>query len=102
MYQGFMEQNDEVIIVEDSIDNKAFRRANVNNIEEKDLMIITSSGIVIRISINQISELSRNTQGVRLINLKNDQKVATANTIEHLEEETISLDNNDINEEQGE
>ncbi len=34
MYQGFMEQNDEVIIVEDSIDNKAFRRANVNNIEE--------------------------------------------------------------------
>ncbi len=69
---------------------------------DEDLMIITSSGIVIRISINQISELSRNTQGVRLINLKNDQKVATANTIEHLEEETISLDNNDINEEQGE
>ncbi len=53
---------------------------------DEDLIIITDSGIIIRISINQISELSRNTQGVRLINLKNDQKVSTANTIEHIEE----------------
>ena len=56
---------------------------------DEDLMIITNSGIVIRISINQVSTLSRNTQGVRLINLKNDQKVATANTVDHLEEEII-------------
>ena len=54
---------------------------------DEDVMIITNTGIVIRISIEQISILSRNTQGVRLINLKNDQKVATANTIEHIEEE---------------
>ena len=54
---------------------------------DEDVMIITNTGIVIRISIEQISVLSRNTQGVRLINLKNDQKVATANTIEHIEEE---------------
>jgi DNA gyrase subunit A len=57
---------------------------------DEDLMIITNTGIVIRISIEQVSLLSRNTQGVRLINLKNDQKVATANTIEHIEEETIN------------
>ena len=56
---------------------------------DEDLMIITNSGIVIRISIEQVSLLSRNTQGVRLINLKNDQKVATANTVEHIEEEII-------------
>jgi len=55
----------------------------------EDLMIITNSGIVIRISIDQVSQLSRNTQGVRLINLKNEQKVATANTVEHIEEEII-------------
>jgi len=56
---------------------------------DEDLMIITNSGIVIRISIEQVSLLSRNTQGVRLINLKNEQKVATANTVEHIEEEII-------------
>ena len=56
---------------------------------DEDLMIITNSGIVIRISINQVSLLGRNTQGVRLINLKNDQKVATANTVEHIEEEFV-------------
>ena len=53
----------------------------------EDLMIITNSGIVIRIAVGQVSLLSRNTQGVRLINLKDEQKVSTANTIEHDEEE---------------
>ena len=56
---------------------------------DEDLMIITNSGIVIRISIEQVSLLSRNTQGVRLINLKNGQKVSTASTVEHIEEEII-------------
>ena len=56
---------------------------------DEDLIIITTTGIVIRILISQVSLLSRNTQGVRLINLKNEQKVATANTVEHLEEEIV-------------
>jgi len=56
---------------------------------DEDLMIITNSGIVIRISIEQVSLLSRNTQGVRLINLKNGQKVSTASTVDHIEEEII-------------
>lgn len=56
---------------------------------EEDLMIITNTGIVIRICLAQVSLLGRNTQGVRLINLKNDQTVATANTVEHIEEEMI-------------
>ena len=54
---------------------------------DEDLMIITNNGIVIRIAVGQVSLLSRNTQGVRLINLKDEQKVSTANTIEHVEEE---------------
>lgn len=57
---------------------------------DEDLMIITNIGIVIRISIEQVSLLGRNTQGVRLINLKQEQKVATANTVEHIEEEIIN------------
>jgi DNA gyrase subunit A len=45
--------------------------------ESQDLIIITDSGMLIRIPINQISLMSRVTQGVRLITLKDEQKVAT-------------------------
>jgi DNA gyrase subunit A len=44
--------------------------------EEEDLVIITNSGMVIRIPINQISKMSRVTQGVKLINLKDGQSVS--------------------------
>ena len=40
-------------------------------------MIITNSGMVIRIPISQISVMSRVTQGVRLITLKDNQKVTS-------------------------
>ncbi len=45
--------------------------------DSEDLMIITNSGMVIRIPISQISVMSRVTQGVRLISLKDDQKVTS-------------------------
>ena len=61
---------------------------NVNDSE--DLIIITDSGIIIKIPMNQVSKMSRVTQGVRLINLKDDQKVTTIATSEKEEEiETI-------------
>jgi DNA gyrase subunit A len=44
---------------------------------EQDLMIITDSGIIIKLPLDQVSTLKRATQGVRLINLKDEQKVAT-------------------------
>lgn len=49
---------------------------------EEDLMIITDSGIIMRMPMEQISTLKRATQGVRLINLKNDQKVSTIAVVE--------------------
>jgi DNA gyrase subunit A len=39
------------------------------------LMLITSSGKVIRIKVNQLSVIGRNTQGVKLINLDEEEKV---------------------------
>jgi len=52
----------------------AFRLVN----DEEDLIIITNNGTIIRIPIDQISKMSRVTQGVRLIKLKEDQKVTAA------------------------
>ncbi len=43
----------------------------------EDLMIITNSGIIIRLSVEQISTTGRVAQGVRLINLKENQKVSS-------------------------
>lgn len=48
----------------------------------KDLMIITSDGIIIRMDINSISQMGRVTKGVRLINLKDKNKVASISIIE--------------------
>ena len=51
---------------------------SINKVEDdSDLIIITDSGIVIRIPLDQVSKMSRVTQGVRLITLKENQKVAT-------------------------
>ena len=55
--------------------------------DDKDLMIITDQGIVIRISADKVSRMSRVTQGVRLMNLREGQKVATVSVVEKEDEE---------------
>ena len=50
--------------------------------KEFDLMIITDSGIIIKLPLEQVSTLKRATQGVRLINLKDEQKVSTVAIVE--------------------
>jgi DNA gyrase subunit A len=47
-----------------------------------DLMIMTDNGILIKLPLEQVSTLKRATQGVRLINLKDNQKVATVALVE--------------------
>ncbi len=53
-----------------------------------DVIIVTDSGMIMRMPIEQISVLGRVTQGVRLINLKEAQKVSTITllTIEEINE----------------
>ena len=65
---------------------------NVVSGDNKDLMIVTDEGIVIRIDMSQISTLSRVTQGVRLINLRDGQFVSTVAIIEK-DDSTDSSDN---------
>ncbi|PWI56803.1 DNA gyrase subunit A [Sulfoacidibacillus thermotolerans] len=43
----------------------------------EDLMIITNTGVAIRLPIDEISVRSRNTQGIRLINLSDDSEVSS-------------------------
>ena len=59
----------------------------VNPDDDYDLMIMTDSGIIIKLPLEQVSTLKRATQGVRLINLKEDQKVSTVAVVEKEETE---------------
>ena len=54
---------------------------------EQDLMIITTHGIIIRLDVNSISQMGRVTKGVKLINLKDDNKVASISLVDKEEEE---------------
>lgn len=55
--------------------------------ENQDVIIITDSGMVIRMPLEQISTLGRITQGVRLIHLKENQKVSTISLVDKNDED---------------
>ena len=67
----------------------------VNPGDDYDLMIMTDSGIIIKLPLEQVSTLKRATQGVRLINLKDDQKVSTVAVVEKEEIEENTESNGD-------
>ena len=52
----------------------------------KDLIIVTNEGIIIRLSVDKISEMSRVTQGVKLINLRDGQKVSSISLVDRDED----------------
>ncbi len=56
--------------------------------EGNELVIMTNSGMTMRMPLDQISVLGRVTQGLRLINLKDNQKVSTISLVDK-EEETV-------------
>ncbi|MGN1342306.1 MAG: DNA gyrase subunit A [Bacilli bacterium] len=65
---------------------------------DKDIMIITDSGIVIRIDASNISTMSRVTQGVRLINLKENSVVSSVSVVDK-EENDDNIDSESLIEE---
>ncbi len=56
--------------------------------DNEDLMIITDSGIIIKLPLEQVSQTGRVAQGVKLINLKDNQKVSTVAVVEKIIEES--------------
>ena len=58
-----------------------------------DLMIITDSGIIIRLDMLSISTMGRVTQGVRLINLKENSSVSSISVVSKNEEENLEIEN---------
>jgi len=66
-------------------------------VDEDDLMIITDRGTMIRQPISTINIIGRNTQGVRLIKLKDDAKIASVTKV--IKEESLEEDDQAASEE---
>ncbi|MCO6495166.1 MAG: DNA gyrase subunit A, partial [Bacteroidetes bacterium] len=75
----------------------------IKSVEEKDgLMIINRSGMTIRIRVSDMRVMGRATQGVRLINIKNSDSIASVARIKYdpdaEEDEIVNDTENNINE----
>ena len=57
--------------------------------EDDELMMINSEGIIIRISVDEISTMSRNTQGVMLMRMEEGNKVVSVAKIKKDEDEDL-------------
>lgn len=67
--------------------------------ENQELVIMTNSGMTMRMPLDQISLLGRVTQGLRLINLKDNQKVSTISLVEKEEvSESVEEESNNLSE----
>jgi DNA gyrase subunit A len=56
-------------------------------IEQDEVMLITDRGKIIRLSGEDISVIGRNTQGVKLIDLENGERVMAVTRLAEKEEE---------------
>ena len=54
---------------------------------DEDVMVITKAGIVIRTWLNEVKVAGRNTQGVKIINIKDKESVVSLTILPHAEED---------------
>ncbi len=57
--------------------------------DANDLMIITKNGIAIRMNVSDLRVMGRATQGVRLINIQDNDSIAAVTKVDHEEEVEI-------------
>lgn len=57
---------------------------------DEDIIVITKLGVVIRTSLKQVAMTGRNTQGVKIIRLKDEEVVSSITSLKAEEEEEIS------------
>ncbi len=78
-----------------SITDKTGALIAIKNVKDTDdLMIINKSGIILRMAVKDLRVVGRNTQGVKLINLKSSDAIASVTQVP-AEEEELQLDENE-------
>jgi DNA gyrase subunit A len=73
----------------------------IQNVTDEDgLMIINKSGVAIRMNMDEMRVMGRNTQGVRMINLKKNDEIAAIAKVE-MDKDVAEEDSEEIDEETG-
>ena len=73
-----------------NITDKTGKLVALKNVtEENDLLIITQSGLIIRMAIADIKQAGRNTQGVKLINIRDNDSIASVSVVAKSDEEEL-------------
>jgi len=73
-----------------SLTDKTGELVAIKNVtDQDDLMIINKSGIAIRLPVEDLRVMGRATQGVRLINLKNNDQIAAVAKVMKIEDDEI-------------
>jgi len=86
-----------------NITEKTGKLLSIQNVfDEDDLMIITKSGVTIRMHIDTIRTMGRAAQGVKLINLKANAEIAAIARVPRAEDEDEDENQIDVTEEGGE
>ena len=76
-----------------NITDKTGLLVSVNSVtDQDDLMIINKSGLTIRIRVSDLRVMGRNTQGVRLINIKGNDAIAAVAKVMREDDEEIEID----------
>ena len=77
-----------------NITDKTGKLVALKNVtEENDLLIITQSGLIIRMAVSDIKQAGRNTQGVKLINIRDNDSIASVSVVAKNDEEEITETN---------
>lgn len=63
--------------------------------DANDLMIITKNGITIRLTIASLRVMGRATQGVRLINIQDNDEIAAVTKVDHEDETEEGSENSE-------
>ncbi|MDO4731360.1 MAG: DNA gyrase C-terminal beta-propeller domain-containing protein, partial [Clostridia bacterium] len=61
--------------------------------EKDDIIIMSENGVIIRINVEQIRECSRTSKGVRLMRIKDDNRVVSVAKVENKEDDEIKNQN---------
>ncbi|WP_299624810.1 DNA gyrase subunit A [uncultured Tenacibaculum sp.] len=78
-----------------NISEKTGNLVAIKNVDDSnDLMIINKSGITIRMAVEDLRVMGRATQGVKLINIKNNDSIAAVAKVMHEEEEDANENEN--------
>ena len=80
-----------------SVTDKTGKLVSLKNVTDNDdLMIINKSGIAIRMEVSSLRVMGRATQGVKLINLKDNDAIAAVAKVVHDDDNIEDLENIEV------